>query len=174
MDALKTIFEQQKALQDKIYEKNDIRDRDGNVLTIARVMQEAREGKFGPNHEPMRSLRDMVRAMRAELDEIDECLVYKHWSKAQLGEKVYPDQAPAERAVQVAVEIVDILHFVVNSCLALGIDSDDLLALYEEKRAINEERTNTNYNTAKKTNTDNDGLAARAARRIYPDSGSWK
>lgn len=170
---LKEIFERQKALQNHIYSKHDMRDRDGNVLTIERVMAEAQDGLFGANHEPMKALLQMTRAISDEVMEIEDCLVWKHWSKAKLGEKEYPDQNQAERATQVAIEVVDILHFVVNTWLALGLDYEQLAAVYEEKRRINEERAKGNYNTARKTNADNDSLASRLAPILYPESSNW-
>ena len=42
-------------------------------------------------------------------------------------------------------EFVDVLHFIWNIALALGMDSDEIIRIYADKNTVNHTRQNTGY-----------------------------
>ncbi len=60
---------------------------------------------------------------------------WKYWSHAE----------PFVHRDRVRDELVDVLHFVANMLIAIGVDDDELEEAYREKQAINRQRQIDSY-----------------------------
>jgi len=96
-------------------------------------------------------LVDNIDCIHNELEELRNCIFWKHWcDEAKEGRK------NEVRDVQNArVEVIDILHFFVNICVLLGLDSEDVLRLYLQKNKVNFARQELGYPMEGKTEEDN-------------------
>ena len=75
----------------------------------------------------------MVLAAFVELGEYLQDLTWKPWAKSPRK----PDPAERERAIE---EMVDVLHFVGDALIALGVSDEDLSLAYQKKMDINRQR----------------------------------
>lgn len=157
---LHEMFDWQRRFGDHCFVKNQIKDNEGNILTFDKIYKEFQEGKFGPNDLPNEWLRKFHECMKNELEELLELLPWKHWSKAQIGEKIYPNHTPEQRINEARIELVDIWHFLMSAFMCVGMGPRELHELYIAKNKVNFERQQNEYNEATKTNEDNDRLAA--------------
>jgi hypothetical protein len=162
---LHKMFDWQKRFGDHCFQKNGITDNQGNILTFDKIYHELQEGKFGPNDLPNVWLKKFHECMVKELEELDELLPWKHWSKATIGEEVYPDKSQSERLNELKIELVDIWHFLMSSFMCVGMGPKELYDLYIAKNKVNFERQQKGYNTAHKTNDDNSKLAKEFASK---------
>lgn len=78
-------------------------------------------------------LKNYHLAMQQEQAELIDSLDWKFWKK---GENDW-DNAK--------VELVDILHFWVSMCTVLGMDANEVFALYEKKNKLNHKRQEGGY-----------------------------
>lgn len=78
-------------------------------------------------------IREQTLAAFVELGEYIQNLAWKPWAK----EKRFPDEEDRAAAVE---EMVDVLHFVANNLVALGVTDEELDFAYQEKMNINRER----------------------------------
>ena len=85
-----------------------------------------------------RALKEMTLGLMMECSEMMDWLPWKHW---KLGE----DLNVAEVRKEVAIETIDILHFLINMWVMLGLNWDDVVALYEVKNAENRRRAEGGY-----------------------------
>jgi dimeric dUTPase (all-alpha-NTP-PPase superfamily) len=76
----------------------------------------------------------MVRAMQQELAELTDSVPWKWWAKYQK----YDEQ-------NARVEAVDLLHFLISLFMILGMGPEDVVALYQQKHAVNMKRQDTGY-----------------------------
>lgn len=143
MDKLEEIFEKQSALNDEIFAKQDIRDRDGRVLTMAAIRAGLEAGALGPNGLPNLWLRNYLTALKSEAVEIEEELLWKWWSKDQLDLQ------------NIRVEIVDLMHFLTSMALVAGLSAEEFHRLYTKKHSVNRQRQDQGYSKATKDETDN-------------------
>jgi dimeric dUTPase (all-alpha-NTP-PPase superfamily) len=146
MDKLADIFQLQGELNDKIFKKQDIRDRDGNVLTMAAIQASLERGELGPNGLTNTWLRNYLKALSAEAEEVSEELLWKWWSKDQIDLQ------------NIRVEIVDIMHFLTSLALISGLTAEEFHRLYTAKHRVNENRQEQGYSKATKDESDNKGI----------------
>lgn len=75
-------------------------------------------------------------AIVQEIGEARDEIAWKPWAK---------DRYQFINEVELIGEMVDVLHFFINVCLALGVEPDTLLHRYLDKRAVNEQRQADGY-----------------------------
>jgi dimeric dUTPase (all-alpha-NTP-PPase superfamily) len=143
MDKLEEIFEKQSALNDEIFAKQDIRDRDGKVLTMAAIQAGLERNELGPNGLPNLWLRNYLTALKSEAVEIEEELLWKWWSKDKLDMQ------------NIRVEIVDLMHFLTSMALVAGMSAEEFHRLYTKKHDVNRQRQDQGYSKATKDESDN-------------------
>lgn len=143
-DMLREIFRMQTLLNDYVFQKKDIRDRDGQILTMAKLLsQSSEEEDLGPNTEVNQWLGNYLTALEDESRELREELLWKWWSKDYLNLQ------------NIRVEIVDQLHFWVSLALTAGMDAEKVYDIYLQKNRVNLERQDKGYSKASKTEDDN-------------------
>jgi dimeric dUTPase (all-alpha-NTP-PPase superfamily) len=145
-DKLDTLFAMQTELNDRIFAKKDIRDREGKTLTMASLIAEATQGELGPNTKVNEWLGKYLQAMDDESRELKEELLWKWWSKDHLDMQ------------NIRVEIVDQLHFWISLALTAGMDAESVFKIYMQKNAINHARQDSGYSKATKTEADNQAV----------------
>lgn len=146
MDKLADIFQLQGELNDQIFKKQDIRDRDGKVLTMAAIQAALEKGELGPNGLPNTWLRNYLTALSAEAEEVKEELLWKWWSKDQIDMQ------------NIRVEIIDLMHFLTSLALVSGLTSEEFHRLYTRKREVNQKRQDEGYSKDNKNEADNKGI----------------
>jgi len=146
MDKLADIFQLQGELNDQIFKKQDIRDRDGNVLTMAAIQTALEKGELGPNGLPNTWLRNYLAALSAEAEEVKEELLWKWWSKDKIDMQ------------NIRVEIVDIMHFLTSLALISGLTAEEFHRLYTAKHRVNQNRQDQGYSKENKNEADNKGI----------------
>jgi len=148
-DKLSQLFALQSELNDRIFAKKDIRDRDGKVLTMATLRAEARSGApLGPNTLVNDWLGKYLTALDDESRELREELLWKWWSKDHLDLQ------------NIRVEIIDQLHFWISLALTSGLSADEVFETYMQKNAVNHARQENDYSKATKNEDDNKSIKA--------------
>ena len=142
-DKLKDIFQLQEELNDGIFKKQDLRAPDGQTLNMAAIRAQLETGNLGPNGLPNQWLRNYLRALQAEAQELDESLLWKWWSK---------DKIDLQNA---RIEIVDMMHFLTSLALAAGLTADEFHRLYTAKHRVNQNRQETGYSKETKNEAEN-------------------
>lgn len=143
-DKLEEIFRMQALLNDYVFAKKDIRDREGRTLTMQTLFaQGSSEQPLGPNTEVNQWLGNYLTALDDESRELREELLWKWWSKDHLDMQ------------NIRVEIVDQLHFWISLALVSGMDAEKVFDIYLQKNKVNLERQDTDYSKANKTEGDN-------------------
>lgn len=100
-------------------------------------------------HIPARSLGELLHSVRfnkealgVEMVELLDHLPWKGW-------KTYPHDldapVPEEIRVEVAFELIDALHFIVNLAIALGLSWEECEAIYYTKHLENLDRITRGY-----------------------------
>jgi dimeric dUTPase (all-alpha-NTP-PPase superfamily) len=146
-DKLDQLFALQSELNDRIFAKKDIRDRDGKTLTMAALRAEARgEAPLGPNTLVNDWLGKYLTALDDESRELREELLWKWWSKDHLDMQ------------NIRVEIVDQLHFLISLALTAGLSAEEVFGAYLQKNAINHGRQEKDYSRASKNEDDNKSI----------------
>ena len=145
-DKLEEIFALQSHLNDEIFAKQDIRDRDGKVLTMAAIRAGLERNETGANGLVNLWLRNYNAALKAEAVELDEELLWKWWSKDKLDLQ------------NIRVEIVDLMHFLTSLALISGLTPEEFHRLYTKKHAVNRQRQDQGYSKETKNETDNLGV----------------
>src|SRR3954468_9635023 len=141
-DKLDQLFSLQSDLNDRIFAKKDIRDREGKVLTMATLRAEAAQGELGPNTKVNEWLGKYLQAMDDESRELREELLWKWWSKDHLDMQ------------NIRVEIVDQLHFWISLALTAGMSAEEVFGVYMQKNAVNHTRQDQGYSRATKGEED--------------------
>ena len=99
-------------------------------------------------------LNNYLAAMSNELEELRDCMFWKHWCKeAKEGRRFEIHDLQNAR-----VEVTDMLFFWISLALSLGINADDAFRLYQQKLGINHTRQDDNYSMANKTEDDNKNI----------------
>ncbi len=146
-DMLQRIFEMQSQLNDFVFQKKDIRDREGNVLTMAKLMAQGQgENPLGPNTEVNQWLSNYLTALDDESRELREELLWKWWSKDHLNMQ------------NIRVEIVDQLHFWLSLAMTAGMDAQKVFDIYVQKNQVNIDRQKNDYSKANKNEADNKAI----------------
>ena len=142
-DKLDRLFAMQTELNDRIFAKKDIRDREGKTLTMATLIAEAQQPEIGPNTKVNEWLGKYLEALNDESRELKEELLWKWWSKDHLDMQ------------NIRVEIIDQLHFWMSLALTAGMDADTVFKIYMQKNAVNYARQENDYSKANKNEADN-------------------
>jgi dimeric dUTPase (all-alpha-NTP-PPase superfamily) len=142
-DKLDQLFAMQTELNDRIFAKKDIRDREGKTLTMASLIAEAQRPDLGPNTKVNEWLGKYLQALDDESRELKEELLWKWWSKDHLDMQ------------NIRVEIIDQLHFWMSLALTAGMDADSVFRIYMQKNAVNHARQENDYSKATKNEADN-------------------
>ena len=148
-DRLAQLFALQTELNDRIFVKKDIRDREGKVLTMATLRAEARgEAPLGPNTNVNEWLGKYLTALDDESRELREELLWKWWSKDHLDLQ------------NIRIEIIDQLHFWMSLALTAGLSADEVFEIYMQKNAVNHARQENDYSRTNKSEDDNKAIKA--------------
>ena len=119
---IKKIFEDHEELSDFMWKKNEITE------DLQYLRQVARGGRISCNDSSTLWLRRFVSAIRAEVDELDNSIPWKWWRKEKTDLQ------------NVRVEIIDIFHFLLSAAACAGMDGEDFIKLYYQKRKLNFDR----------------------------------
>jgi hypothetical protein len=140
---LARIFQMQTELNDYVFNKNNLTDRNGDQLTMAAIFNAVQEAKLKVNDLPNQWLSNYSKAMREEINELDVDLLWKWWSKVEIDMQ------------NIRVELIDILHFLVSAMICSGLTADKVFDVYRQKHAVNFNRQDSGYNKKSKTEDDN-------------------
>ena len=140
---LEDIFKMQLELNDYVFKKNNLKDKSGNDLNMQSIIVSAEKEKMMVNDLPNEWLVNYSKAIKEELLELDDELLWKWWSKDKIDMQ------------NIRVELIDILHFLVSAMMCAGLSADKVFDIYRQKHAINIKRQDTEYNKKIKTEDDN-------------------
>ena len=142
-DMLTRIFRMQTELNDYVFRKNGLKDVSGNSLTMETIYADVNRGALKVNDLPNTWLSNYSRAMREEVVELDEELLWKWWSKDEIDIQ------------NIRVELIDILHFLVSAMICSGLTPEKVYDIYRQKHAVNLNRQDRGYSKETKTEEDN-------------------
>ena len=142
-DMLARIFRMQTELNDYVFKKNNLKDISGNSLTMETIYADVNSGALKVNDLPNTWLSNYSRAMREEITELDEELLWKWWSKDEIDIQ------------NIRVELIDILHFLVSAMICSGLTPEKVYDIYRQKHAVNLNRQDSGYSKDTKTEDDN-------------------
>jgi dimeric dUTPase (all-alpha-NTP-PPase superfamily) len=146
-DKLEELFRLQEMLNDLVFSKQDLRDKNGKLLNMAALREQSNNGEpLGPNTEVNQWLRKYLEALTDESRELGEELLWKWWSKDKLDMQ------------NIRIEIVDQLHFWLSLAITAGMDAEKVFSIYTQKNTVNIERQNSGYNKENKNEADNKGI----------------
>ncbi len=145
-DMLQRIFAMQSDLNDYVFRKNNLKDTDGKPLTMDTIFSAVNQGERKVNDLPNTWLSNYSRAMREEVQELDEELLWKWWSKDEIDLQ------------NIRVELIDILHFLVSALICSGLTPEQVYDIYCQKHAVNLNRQDRGYSRETKTEDDNRGI----------------
>jgi len=84
-------------------------------------------------------LVDNIDGLIGEASEAKDWLAWKKWKRNYLTEPT------PENLLECEGEVIDALHFVLNCCVALGLNSKDVYTRYVNKNGINHDRQDNGY-----------------------------
>ena len=140
---LEDIFKMQLELNDYVFKKNNLKDKSGNDLNMQSIIVSAEKEEMMVNDLPNEWLVNYSKAIKEELLELDDELLWKWWSKDKIDMQ------------NIRVELIDILHFLVSAMMCAGLNAEKVFDIYRQKHAINIKRQDTEYNKKIKTEDDN-------------------
>jgi hypothetical protein len=140
---LEDIFKMQLELNDYVFKKNNLKDKSGNDLNMQSIIVAAEKEEMMVNDLPNEWLVNYSKAIKEELLELDDELLWKWWSKDKVDMQ------------NIRVELIDILHFLVSAMMCAGLSAEKVFDIYRQKHAINIKRQDTEYNKKIKTEDDN-------------------
>ena len=140
---LEDIFKMQLELNDYVFKKNNLKDKSGNDLNMQSIIVSAEKEEMMVNDLPNEWLVNYSKAIKEELLELDDELLWKWWSKDKIDIQ------------NIRVELIDILHFLVSAMMCAGLSAEKVFDIYRQKHAINIKRQDTEYNKKIKTEDDN-------------------
>ncbi len=142
-DMLSQIFEMQTELNNYVFSSNKLSNNSGNTLSMADIFEAVNNNQLMVNDLPNRWLVNYSKAMQEELNELDDDLLWKWWSKDRIDIQ------------NIRVELIDILHFLVSAMICAGLTADKVFDVYQQKHSINLDRQNSGYSKDSKTEDDN-------------------
>ncbi|MCY4154588.1 MAG: dUTPase [Gammaproteobacteria bacterium] len=145
-DMLRRIFAMQSDLNDYVFSKNQLKDTAGKPLTMEAIFSAVEQGALKANDLPNTWLSNYSRALREEVQELDEELLWKWWSKDEIDLQ------------NIRVELIDILHFLVSALICAGLTPEKVYDIYRQKHAVNLTRQDQGYSRETKTEDDNRGI----------------
>ena len=140
---LEDIFKMQLELNDYVFKKNNLKDKSGNDLNMQSIIVSAEKEEMMVNDLPNEWLVNYSKAIKEELLELDDELLWKWWSKDKIDMQ------------NIRVELIDILHFLVSAMMCAGLSAEKVFDIYRQKHAINIKRQDTEYSKKIKTEDDN-------------------
>ena len=140
---LEDIFKMQLELNDYVFKKNNLKDKSGNHLNMQSIIVAAEKEEMMVNDLPNEWLVNYSKAIKEELLELDDELLWKWWSKDKVDMQ------------NIRVELIDILHFLISAMMCAGLSAEKVFDIYRQKHAINIKRQDTEYNKKIKTENDN-------------------
>jgi dimeric dUTPase (all-alpha-NTP-PPase superfamily) len=140
---LEDIFKMQLELNDYVFKKNNLKDKSGNHLNMQSIIVAAEKEEIMVNDLPNEWLVNYSKAIKEELLELDDELLWKWWSKDKVDMQ------------NIRVELIDILHFLISAMMCAGLSAEKVFDIYRQKHAINIKRQDTEYNKKIKTENDN-------------------
>ena len=140
---LEDIFKMQLELNDYVFKKNNLKDKSGNDLNMQSIIVAAEKEEMMVNDLPNEWLVNYSKAIKEELLELDDELLWKWWSKDKIDMQ------------NIRVELIDILHFLVSAMMCAGLSAEKVFDIYRQKHAINIKRQDTEYNKKIKVEDDN-------------------
>jgi hypothetical protein len=140
---LEDIFKMQLELNDYVFKKNNLKDKSGNDLNMQSIIVSAEKEEIMVNDLPNEWLVNYSKAIKEELLELDDELLWKWWSKDKIDMQ------------NIRVELIDILHFLVSAMMCAGLSAEKVFDIYRQKHAINIKRQDTEYNKKIKSEDDN-------------------
>ena len=143
VDMLSRIFQLQTELNDYVFMNNGLTDGEGAALSMAAICAGVNNGRLKVNDLPNVWLSQYSRAMAEELNELDEALLWKWWSKDEVDMQ------------NVRIELIDIFHFLVSAMICAGLSAEKVFDIYQQKHSVNVHRQDSGYNKANKTEEDN-------------------
>ena len=142
-DMLTEIFKMQADLNDYVFQKNGLKDKAGMTLSMDAIFSAVNENQLMANDLPNIWLSKYAKATAEELDELNEDLLWKWWSKDKIDIQ------------NIRVELIDILHFLVSAMICAGLTPDRVFDIYRQKHEVNIKRQDSDYSRANKTEDDN-------------------
>ena len=130
-------------LNDYVFKKNNIKNNLDDNLTMQAIMSAAKNKEIMVNDLPNKWLVKYSKAMKEELCELDDELLWKWWSKDKIDMQ------------NIRVELIDILHFLVSAMMCAGLNAEKVFDIYKQKHAANIKRQVNDYNKKTKTEDDN-------------------
>ena len=145
-DMLQKIFEMQADLNNYVFNKNQLVDGDGNTLTMDAIFKAVNNDELKVNQLPNKWLANYSKAMSEEVNELDEELLWKWWSKDEIDIQ------------NIRVELIDILHFLVSALICAGLTPEKVFDIYCQKHSVNLNRQDQGYSKSNKTEADNKSI----------------
>ena len=140
---LEDIFRMQLELNDYVFKKNNLKNKSGDVLNMQAIITAVKNEDMMVNDLPNKCLVNYSKAMKEELSELDEELLWKWWSKDEIDMQ------------NIRVELIDILHFLISAMMCAGLTAEKVFDIYQQKHAVNIKRQDMDYNKKIKTEDDN-------------------
>ena len=140
---LEDIFRMQLELNDYVFKKNNLKNKSGDVLNMKAIITDVKNEDMMVNDLPNKWLVNYSKAMKEELSELDEELLWKWWSKDEIDMQ------------NIRVELIDILHFLISAMMCAGLTAEKVFDIYQQKHAVNIKRQDMDYNKKIKTEDDN-------------------
>ena len=140
---LEDIFRMQLELNDYVFKKNNLKNKSGDVLNMQAIITAVKNEDMMVNDLPNKWLVNYSKAIKEELSELDEELLWKWWSKDEIDMQ------------NIRVELIDILHFLISAMMCAGLSAEKVFDIYQQKHAVNIKRQDMDYNKKIKTEDDN-------------------
>ena len=140
---LEDIFRMQLELNDYVFKKNNLKNKSGDVLNMQAIITAVKNEDMMVNDLPNKWLVNYSKAIKEELSELDEELLWKWWSKDEINMQ------------NIRVELIDILHFLISAMMCAGLTAEKVFDIYQQKHAVNIKRQDMDYNKKIKTEDDN-------------------
>lgn len=140
---LEDIFRMQLELNDYVFKKNNLKNKSGDALNMQAIITAVKNEDMMVNDLPNKWLVNYSKAMKEELSELDEELLWKWWSKDEINMQ------------NIRVELIDILHFLISAMMCAGLSAEKVFDIYQQKHAVNIKRQDMDYNKKIKTEDDN-------------------
>lgn len=126
LPSIEEMFKMQKSLQDTL-------SKTGRALDLDKACFK----------QKVDDISTQWRNMNLEMSELLERLPYKEW-KSYSSEQLAGFQSEEEK-LETLYEVIDVFHFYLNICLALGIDGEMFKRLYATKNKENFDRQKRGY-----------------------------
>ena len=140
---LEDIFKMQLELNDYVFKNNNLKNNLGDNLSMQAIMSAVDNKEIMVNDLPNKWLVNYSKAMKEELYELEDELLWKWWSKDEIDMQ------------NIRVELIDILHFLVSAMMCAGLTAEKVFDIYKQKHSVNIKRQDTDYNKKNKTEDDN-------------------